>query len=454
MAKLKSIYICQNCGANSVKWQGKCNSCGEWNSFIEEIVAAKKNPVKLPSLSSTTTESLANYESLELQRILLPDLEMNRIIGNGLVPGSLVLLGGEPGIGKSTLLLQLALKMTEKVVLYISGEESINQIKLRAQRIGLVNPNCHLLPETNWESISQVIDSISPKMIIIDSIQTLSSSMIESTAGSVPQIRECTALISDMAKKKNISAFLIGHITKDGYIAGPKILEHMVDTVLYFEGDRNYDYRILRTIKNRFGSVSDIGIYAMNERGLEAVLNPSEILLSQRDADLSGIAIAATLEGIRPMLIEIQALVTPSYYGTPQRTCTGFDNRRLSMLLAVLEKRCGLKMISQDVFLNIAGGIKVEDPSTDLAIFAALVSSFYDNAIINNSCFCGEIGLSGEIRPVRQLEKRISEAEKLGFERIFISSYNKNYQKLKGRIKIIAQQSVQQVLKSIFTKNE
>lgn len=453
MTKLKSIYICQNCGISSVKWQGKCTACGEWNTFVEEIVPDKKTLNKnLLSNSSFSTITLANYDSAELKRIPLPDLELNRIIGNGLVPGSLILLGGEPGIGKSTLLLQLALKMTALTILYISGEESVNQIKLRAQRIGLLNPNCHLLPETNLESIAQVIDSISPNILIIDSIQTLNSSLIESTAGSVPQIRECTARISDIAKKNNISAFLIGHITKDGYIAGPKILEHMVDTVLYFEGDRNYDYRILRTIKNRFGSVSDIGIYEMNEKGLEGVLNPSEILLSQRDIDLSGIAIAATLEGIRPMLIEIQALVTPSYYGTPQRTCTGFDNRRLSMLLAVLEKRCGLKMISQDVFLNIAGGIKVEDPATDLSVFAALVSSFYDNPITKNSCFSGEIGLSGEIRPVRQLEKRISEAEKLGFERIFISSYNKNFTGLKSKIEVIALQTVQQLLKSIFAK--
>ncbi|MBT3302466.1 MAG: DNA repair protein RadA [Bacteroidetes bacterium] len=451
MAKLKSIFICQNCGTNSVKWQGKCASCGEWNTFVEEIVADKKTANKLRLKGSAApTETLGNYDSIALSRIPLPDKELHRIIGNGLVPGSLLLLGGEPGIGKSTLLLQLALQMKDSIVLYISGEESINQIKLRAQRLGLVNSNCHLLPETNLEIIIQTIESLSPSILIIDSIQTLSTSLVESTAGSVVQIKECTARISDIAKKNNISAFLIGHITKEGYIAGPKILEHMVDTVLYFEGDRNYDYRILRTIKNRFGSVSDIGIYEMNEKGLEGVLNPSEVLLSQRDIDLSGISIAATLEGIRPMLIEIQALVTPSYYGTPQRTSTGFDNRRLSMLLAVLEKRCGLKMISQDVFLNIAGGIKVEDPSTDLAVFSALVSSFYDNPISNNSCFAGEIGLSGEIRPVRQLGKRISEAEKLGFDQIFVSSYNKKIQAHSSKIKVIALETVQQLLKKLF----
>jgi DNA repair protein RadA/Sms len=451
MAKLKSTFICQSCGATSLKWQGKCPGCGEWNTFAEEIIPNKQTKSHLGDLTASSgLETLANYDSLELNRQTLPDQELNRIIGNGLVQGSLVLLGGEPGIGKSTLMLQLALQLKSHRVLYISGEESSNQIKLRAQRIGQTNEKCHLLPETNVERIAQIIENIQPQLLIIDSVQTLHSSAIESTAGSLPQIRECTAYISDIAKKKNISVFLIGHITKEGYIAGPKVLEHMVDTVLYFEGDRNYDYRILRTIKNRFGSVSDIGIYEMNEKGLNGISNPSEVLLSQRDIDLSGISIAATLEGIRPMLIEIQALVTPSYYGTPQRTSTGFDNRRLSMLLAVLEKRCGLKMISQDVFLNIAGGIKVEDPASDLAVFAALVSSFYDKAIAGQTCFAGEIGLSGEIRPVRQLEKRISEAKKLGFDRIFISSYNKSTYTKENKLQVIALENVQQLLKKMF----
>lgn len=451
MAKQKLVYICQNCGYNSIKWQGKCPSCEEWNTLIEEIQESQ-NKVQQQRLREKKfkIETLDNYTSEELIRYKLPDDELNRVIGGGLVPGSVVLLGGEPGIGKSTLLLQIALQNKITKVLYVSGEESIGQIKLRAKRIGLINENCDLVSETELESIAQIIDVVKPKIVIVDSIQTLHSANIESTAGSVTQIRECTAKLIDIAKMNHIPIFLIGHITKEGYIAGPKILEHMVDTVLYFEGDRNYDYRIVRTIKNRFGSVSDIGIYEMNEKGLQEVKNPSEVLISKRDIDLSGISISATIEGVRPMLIEIQALVSPTHYGTPQRTTTGFDSRRLSMLLAVLEKRCGLKVNSQDVFLNIAGGIKIDDPSIDMGVVAAIASSYFDLPVKDHNCFTGEIGLSGEIRPVRQLEKRILEAEKLGFKRIFISSYNKIGMIKNLKIEIVSLDTVQKLIKNLF----
>jgi len=451
MNKIKINYVCQNCGANSVKWQGKCPGCGEWNTMIEEIVPVKKQGLAAKnSITSKNLDSLADFGADKPERIQLVDKEINRVTGGGLVPGSVLLIGGEPGIGKSTLLLQMSVNQNNKKILYISGEESLDQIKLRAERIGKKNPNCFLLCETNLENILQTINDISPDIVIIDSIQTLSTSYLDSTAGSVPQIRECAARLSSEAKSNRITIFLVGHITKEGYIAGPKILEHMVDTVLYFEGDRNYDFRILRTIKNRFGSVSDIGIYEMNETGLNIVLNPSDILLSQRDIEISGIAISATIEGIRPMLIEIQSLVTPTYYGTPQRNTTGFDNRRLSMLLAVLEKRCGLKLNSQDVFLNIAGGIRVEEPSIDLAAIAAISSSYYDLPVKNTYCFAGEVGLSGEIRPLRYLDKRISEAEKLGFKKIYISSYNKNLGKNSKNIEIAPIDTVRKLMHQLF----
>jgi len=449
MTKLKTIFICQNCGANSVKWQGKCPMCNEWNTFAEEIIPDKKETSKNTINKTINFATLDNHDSDNNIRIEIPDNELNRIIGGGVVPGSVILIGGEPGIGKSTLLLQTALKLKYKS-LYISGEESIGQIKMRARRIGILNPDCYLLTETNLEIIIQFIQQINPKLIIIDSIQTIQSANIDSPAGSLTQIRDCTSRLSDLSKNQQIPIFLIGHITKDGYLAGPKLLEHMVDTVLYFEGERNYDYRILRTIKNRFGSVSDLGIYEMHETGLIEISNPSEVLLTQRNADLSGISIAAMLEGMRPILIELQALVTQSYYGTPQRNSTGFDYKRLSMLIAVLEKRAGLKMISRDVFFNVAGGLKINDTATDLGIIIALVSSFFDTPVSNHICFAGEIGLSGDIRPIRQLDKRINEAEKLGFNTIYVSSYNKISGKLSKNIQIVGFENVIQVINQLF----
>ncbi len=450
MSKIKTTYICQNCGASSLKWQGKCPSCGEWNTFAEEIVPEKSKQELAGSSKPINIDNFGNLEISEKDRMILPDGELNRITGGGLIPGSVTLIGGEPGIGKSTLLLQLALRLKNFSIFYISGEESASQIKMRAKRLGLANPDCYLLTETNLELIIQYLQHLNPKLIIIDSVQTLSSSNIESPAGSLSQIRDCTARLSEIAKNQHITLILIGHITKDGYLAGPKLLEHMVDTVLYFEGDRNYDYRILRTIKNRFGSVSDLGIYEMSEKGLIEVSNPSDILLTHRQSHLSGIAVSAMLEGLRPMLIELQALVTPTYYGTPQRNSTGYDNRRLSMLLAVLEKRCGLKIISQDVFFNVAGGLKITDTATDLGIVSALTSSFFDSPIQADTCFTGEIGLSGEIRPVRQLERRIFEAEKLGFSQIFISSYNKFQHKSFKNIKITPVEHLNQFIKLLY----
>jgi DNA repair protein RadA/Sms len=450
MAKIKTIFVCQNCGSNSAKWVGKCPACGEWNTYLEEILPDSKVSKPLSSNKDKNIDTLADFDTTKISRLIMTDNEFNRVLGGGIVPGSLILLGGEPGIGKSTLLLQIAQQLKDIKILYVSGEESLAQIKLRAKRIGHKNPNCHLFSETDLQHITQAIDDLKPELIIIDSIQALHTSAVESTAGSIVQIRECTARLSEIAKDRDIPIFLIGHITKEGFIAGPKVLEHMVDTVLYFEGDRNYDFRILRTIKNRFGPISDIGIYEMSEKGLIEIKNPSEVLLSQRDVDLSGISIAATVEGIRPVLIEIQALVTPAYYGTSQRSTTGFENRRLSMLLAVLEKRCGLKFNSQDVFLNIAGGIKVQDPSIDLSAVAALISSYNDIPIKNNICFAGEVGLSGEIRPTRQLEKRLTEAEKLGFEKICISSYNKNIKSLNKKIDLIPLETVHQLMNKLF----
>jgi len=451
MAKLKTIYVCQSCASTYLKWQGRCGNCGEWNTIVEEVEIDKKETLNDAFISGNVLiESLDNYSSLELIRMELPDSEINRIIGGGLVQGSVVLIGGEPGIGKSTLLLQLALGFKDKKVVYVSGEESIGQIKLRAKRLGLVNKNCHLLAETNLELIMRTFEMLVPEFIIIDSIQTLHTAQIDNSAGSVSQIRECASALIHYAKQKNVPVFLVGHITKEGYIAGPKILEHMVDTVMYFEGDRNYDYRLLRTIKNRFGSVSDIGIYEMHENGLMEVKNPSDILLAHRDLDLSGIAVAASVEGIRPMLIEVQALVSPTYYGTPQRNATGFESRRLSMLLAVIEKRCGIKINAQDIFINIAGGIKPEDPSIDMGVISALISSYYDNPIKGNFCFAGEVGLSGEIRAVSQLDKRIMEAEKLGFEKIFVSSYNKSNTNKYKSIGISKVSSVKELISQLF----
>jgi DNA repair protein RadA/Sms len=426
MAKPKTMFFCQNCGAQSSKWLGKCPSCGEWNTFIEEVIQrdlgtrssqgipiTPRVPVRITEVAPETGK-----------RIPIPDHELNRVLGGGLVPGSLVLIGGDPGIGKSTLMLQVAMHCSDLKILYISGEESEQQLRMRAGRIGIRNENCFILTETNTQAIFQHIEELQPGMIIVDSIQTLQTDSIDSSAGSISQIRECAAEMQKYSKVSNTPVFLIGHITKDGTLAGPKILEHMVDTVLNFEGDRNYDYRILRAVKNRFGSTSELGIYEMHDTGLREVSNPSEILISHRDEDVSGIAIAAMVEGLRPMLIETQALVSSAAYGTPQRSSTGFDTRRLNMLLAVLEKRCGFRLGIKDVFLNIAGGIKVDDPAIDLALVAAILSSNEDISIDSKTCFAGEVGLSGEIRAISRLEQRISEAEKLGFEHIYISAYS------------------------------
>ena len=428
MAKTKTIFFCKECGNESPKWIGHCPGCGAWNSYVEENVVVGKD--------SKYTKNTVNYgnpsKPIKVQdisseketRLNLECNELNRVLGGGLVPGSLILLGGEPGIGKSTLLLQVALKLKNKSILYVSGEESAQQIKMRAERIGIVNEKCLILTETNTTNIIKHIEDSKPDIIIIDSIQTLESPSIDSTAGSISQIRETASEINKMAKSLHIPTFLIGHITKDGSIAGPKILEHIVDTVIQFEGDRHYGFRVLRTIKNRFGSSSELGIFEMNTNGLREVSNPSEILLSQREEIVSGISIAATLEGMRPMMIETQALVSTAAYGTPQRSCTGFDTRRLNMLLAVLEKRAGFRLSSKDVFLNIAGGIRVDDPAIDLAVVAAILSSNEDIAISNRYAFAAELGLSGEIRSVNRIEARIAEADKLGMEKIFVSKYN------------------------------
>jgi DNA repair protein RadA/Sms len=437
MAKSKIAYFCQSCGFESPKWLGKCPSCQQWNTFVEEVI--EKGNASVPAWKpASTSQQRANKPVAvteitysEEHRVPTPDKEFNRVLGGGIVPGSLVLIGGEPGIGKSTLMLQLALNMPNQKVLYVSGEESERQIKMRAERLASVSPEggmighgCYVLTETSTQNIFKQIESLEPDLVVIDSIQTLHSAHIESTPGSVSQVRECTAELLRFAKETSTPVFLIGNITLDGRIAGPKILEHMVDTVLQFEGDRHHVYRILRTIKNRFGSASELGIYEMMGEGLREVSNPSEILLSHRETPLSGITISATLEGMRPMLIETQALVSASAYGTPQRTATGFDTKRMSMLLAVLEKRCGFRLGAKDVFLNITGGIRVEDPAIDLGLAAAIISSHEDMPIPFKTCFAGELGLSGEIRAVNRVEQRIAEAQKLGFNQIFISKYN------------------------------
>jgi DNA repair protein RadA/Sms len=428
MAKTKTTFFCQNCGAQSSKWIGKCPSCGEWNTYVEEVIQREEKANKWQSMGSggrdRKPQPVAEISFDTDQRIHTHDVELNRVLGGGLVPGSVVLIGGEPGIGKSTLMLQVALNCKGIKVLYISGEESEQQIRMRAERIGIKNTDCYILTETSTQIIFQHIEELRPGMVIIDSIQTLHTDSIDSSAGSISQIKETAAEMQRFSKITNTPVFLIGHITKDGSLAGPKILEHMVDTVLNFEGDRNYGYRILRAAKNRFGSTSELGIYEMQDTGLREVSNPSEILLSQRDEDVSGITIAATIEGLRPMLIETQALVSSAAYGTPQRSSTGFDTKRLNMLLAVLEKRSGFRLASKDVFLNIAGGIKVDDPAIDLAVVAAVLSSNEDLPVDSKSCFAAEVGLSGEIRAINRVDQRISEAEKLGFERIFISKYN------------------------------
>lgn len=457
MSKVKKAFFCQNCGYESVKWIGQCPSCGQWNVFIEELIQKEttnnNNGWKdyQEEKRSNKTILLNEIKNSEEKRLLTADPELNRVLGGGIVPGSIVLVAGEPGIGKSTLFLQNGLWLKNAKVLYISGEESEQQIKMRADRMKLANENFYLLTETSTQIIFQEIKKLKPQLVIIDSVQTLQTPLIDSSPGSVSQIRECAAEFQRFAKETNTPVFLIGHITKDGSIAGPKILEHMVDTVLQFEGDRHYAYRILRTLKNRFGSTAELGIYEMTDEGMRGVLNPSEILITQKEDQLSGIAIAATIEGMRPLLIEVQALVTQSVYGTPQRTVSGFDLRRLQLLLAVLEKRGGFHFGLKDVFLNIAGGIKVEDPSIDLAVLCALLSSYEDVSVSQHICFAGEVGLSGEIRAVNRIEQRIAEAEKLGFEKIIVSKYNqKGLSKQKNNIEIVTMSRVEEVYQYLF----
>ncbi|WP_108245835.1 DNA repair protein RadA [Muricauda brasiliensis] len=451
MAKTKTAFFCQNCGTQFPKWVGQCSSCKEWNTIVEEVVQKEdKKSWKADTVAKQANKPLRVSEITQEKELRLDtlDQEFNRVLGGGLVPGSLTLLGGEPGIGKSTLLLQIALKLPYKI-LYVSGEESQRQIKMRADRIQPNSENCYILTETKTQNIFQQVSTIEPDLMVIDSIQTLHTDYIESAAGSISQIRECTAELIKFAKESHTPVILVGHITKDGTIAGPKILEHMVDTVLQFEGDRNYVYRILRSLKNRFGSTAELGIYEMQGSGLREVNNPSEVLISKNEEDLSGTAIAATVEGMRPLLIEIQALVSTAVYGTPQRSATGFNAKRLNMLLAVLEKRAGFKLGAKDVFLNITGGISVDDPAIDLAVMAAILSSNSDIAIEKGICFAAEVGLAGEIRPVQRVDQRILEAEKLGFSKIFVSKNNKIGLKKSG-IQIQKVSKIEDVVAHLF----
>lgn len=457
MNKLKTAFVCSNCGYESAKWMGNCPQCNEWNTFVEEVVSGPKSNKKADwksfsnKKSGIKTIAIGDIDTTELDRIDTKDEELNRVLGGGIVRGSIVLVAGEPGIGKSTLFLQAAGALNNNLTLYVSGEESDQQIKMRADRLKIKNEQLYLLTETDTSEIFKEIKKLKPELVIIDSIQTLQSPFLDGTAGSITQIRECAAELQRFAKETNTPVILIGHITKEGSIAGPKLLEHAVDAVLQFEGDRHHTYRVLRTLKNRFGSTSEIGIYEMTSEGMRQVANPSEILITQRDEQLSGVAIAATIEGIRPLLIEVQALVTPSVYGTPQRTNTGFDLRRLQLLLAVLEKRGGFAFSSKDVFINIAGGIKVEDPSTDLAVLSALLSSYEDIALPTSICFAGEVGLSGEIRAVNRIEQRITEASKLGFEKIIISKYNqKSIKENKLLIEILTLGKVEELYRYLF----
>lgn len=457
MAKPRTIFFCSNCGASAPKWLGKCPHCGEWNTFQEELI--QKETVAEEKRKSWATGGRADAPKAVLlqqvqtgktQRLATPDQELNRVLGGGIVPGSLVLIGGQPGIGKSTLLLQIAMKIPAKV-LYVSGEESEEQIKMRADRVGAFKSECYILTETNTSKILQQAQEILPQMMIVDSIQTMSTPHLDSAPGGISQVRECTGEFLRFAKETNVPIFLVGHINKEGDIAGPKLLEHIVDCVLQFEGDRHNTYRILRTLKNRFGSTDEMGIYEMQSAGLREVSNPSELLLSQKDEELSGCAVAATMEGMRPMLIETQALVSKAVFGTPQRSATGFDMRRLSMLLAVLEKRCGYFFSMNDVFLNIAGGIRVEDPAIDLAIVASLISSLMDVSIPSNICFAGEVGLSGEIRAVQRVEQRITEADRLGFKEIYVSKYGlKGVDTKRFGIKIHTIGKVEELKRALF----
>jgi DNA repair protein RadA/Sms len=454
MAKTQTTFFCKNCGATSPKWVGKCNSCSEWNTYTEEVIHKDKPEYKKTWKPQSTKSGLkpvllADVEHGTENRYEIKDLELSRVLGGGIVPGSVILIGGEPGIGKSTLMLQIALQFTNKKVLYISGEESDTQIKMRAERLPFRNSECYLFTETSTQKIGKALQELEPDIVVIDSIQTLQSELIDSTPGSISQIKETAGDLIRFAKETGTPVFLIGHITKDGALAGPKLLEHMVDTVLQFEGDRNHVYRILRTTKNRFGSTSEIGIYEMHGAGLREVSNPSEILISQRDENLSGIAISATIEGLRPLLIETQALVSTAAYGTPQRNSNGYDAKRLNMLLAILEKKCGLRMGMQDVFINIAGGLRVEDPGIDLGVIAAIVSSYQNMPVDNKIAFIGEVGLSGEIRAVSRIEQRIGEAGKLGFTTVYISKFNK-MPKQKLGITIVEVSKLEEMLNYLF----
>lgn len=452
--KVKRAFFCSSCGYETPKWLGKCPSCGEWNTITEHVIAKESKSIaaQVASLPRATAQRVQDISEQENRRIDLGNKELNRVLGGGLVPGSLILLGGEPGIGKSTLSLQLALTDNNLSTLYVSGEESAEQIKMRATRIGIHNEECTVYTETLLENIASQIEEQHPDIVIIDSIQTMYTDFVESSAGSVTQIRECAATLLKIAKSSGTAIFIIGHITKDGTIAGPKILEHIVDVVLQFEGDHNNTYRILRGIKNRFGATYEIGVFEMRDNGLRSVENPSEILLSHYEEPLAGIAVGAAVDGIRPYLIEVQALVSGAAYGTPQRSTTGFDQRRLNMLLAVLEKRVGMKMFQKDVFLNFAGGFKIADTGMDLAVVAAIISSYYDRALAEGVCCAGEIGLSGEVRPAPRTEQRISEAARLGFRRIVVSSFvEKSIKRSKG-IEVVFISSIEQLPRALFAE--
>lgn len=453
MAKTKSVFFCSNCGNESPKWLGKCPACGEWNTYVEEKVNAKSSKeALLPTSSLTSTPvKLSDISQKTEERIPMPSMELNRVLGGGLVPGSIILIGGEPGIGKSTLVLQNMLRIRSRKVLYVSGEESAKQLKLRADRLGADGGECYILCETSLQNIFNQINVCKPGILVVDSIQTIASDDLESSAGSVGQVRECAAALLKYAKESGVPVILIGHINKEGSIAGPKVLEHIVDAVVQFEGDRHYMYRLLRSIKNRFGSTSEIGIYEMTQVGLREVASPSDLLLSEYDEDLSGMAIGVTMDGARPFVIETQALVSTAAYGTAQRSVTGFDSKRMNMLLAVLEKRVGFKLAQKDVFLNIAGGLKVNDPALDLAVICAILSSNVDIAIPKGVCLTGEVGLSGEIRPTTRIEQRISEANKLGFKTIFVPKNNlKGIDTSRFKIKVIEVSKVEEVFRKLF----
>ena len=451
MSKVKTAFYCQNCGTQHAKWQGQCNSCKKWNTLTEEVIEKGDNKSWKSENKSRVVSKPIKVQEIEISsesRIDTHDAELNRVLGGGIIPGALMLLGGEPGVGKSTLLLQIAMTIGHKV-LYVSGEESQQQIKIRADRMNTSSENCYILSETKTQHIFSQIEALEPQLVIIDSVQTLHTDYIDSGPGSISQIKECTSEFIRFAKETHVPVFLVGHITKDGQIAGPKILEHMVDVVLHFEGDRNHIYRILRTQKNRFGATSEIGIYEMQSQGLRAVSNPSELLISEKDEKLSGHAIAATIEGIRPLMIEIQALVSTAVYGTPQRTTTGYNTKRLNMLLAVLEKRAGFALGTKDVFINITGGITIADPAIDLAVIVAILSSYHDTDVPDNFCFAAEVGLSGEIRPVPKTEQRVQEAAKLGFNTIVISKFAK-IGKPNGSINVLAVSKIEALVSTLF----